>query len=163
MNLVGIILAATDHFPYAKRHSAAITLGNILATCAVRNEFFLRCVFWILVKLFQKVSQSSLLSFFSTKYVLKWTPLWWRVTLTAFLQHLGGIHSGCAVAGFAWIVYTVYLLFQNHVALHVRNVTLAWGVITSVVLFVVAFAAMPWIRERHHKYATHCFLHTERC
>lgn len=83
---------------------------------------------------------------------MQWTPLWWRIWLTAFLQHLGGIHSGCAVSGFAWLVYSVTMLFQHHEALHVRNVTLAWGVITCVVLFVVALAAMPWIRERHHKY-----------
>ena len=53
--MVGIVVAACHHFPYAERHVAAAALGNILAAVACRNEFFLRYLFWVVVKLFQKV------------------------------------------------------------------------------------------------------------
>lgn len=55
LNMVGIVVACTRHFPYADKHYAALALGNILAAVACRNEFFLRYLFWVVVKLFQKV------------------------------------------------------------------------------------------------------------
>ena len=53
--MVGILLACIHHFPYAEHHGAAIALGNVIAAVACRNELFLRGVFWLVVKLFQKV------------------------------------------------------------------------------------------------------------
>ena len=47
--------------PYAEKHGAAIALGNIVAAVACRNEMFLRAVFWVVVKLFQKVRQAFLI------------------------------------------------------------------------------------------------------
>jgi len=135
LNLVGILLASTDHFPYGKRHGPAITLGNIVACCAVRNEAFLRVVFYVLVKIFQK-----------------WTPLGVRIWLTAFLQHLGGIHSGCAVSAFAWLIYTTVMIFQHHKQTGASESSMAWAVITCVILGATWIAAMPWIRERHHNW-----------
>ena len=58
LNAVGILLACLHKFPYAEKHGAAIALGNIVAAVACRNELFLRCLFWIIVKLFQKVCQT---------------------------------------------------------------------------------------------------------
>lgn len=55
LNMVGIVLACLHKFPYAEQHGAAMALGNIVAAVACRNELFLRCVFWIVVKVFQKV------------------------------------------------------------------------------------------------------------
>ena len=59
LNMVGITAACTHHFPYADTHFAALALGNILAAVACRNEFFLRYLFWVVVKLFQKVREIS--------------------------------------------------------------------------------------------------------
>jgi hypothetical protein len=87
LNLVGIVVAAAGHFPYARERAAAIALGNVLACVAIRSELFLRGVFILLVALFQK-----------------WTPLSFRIGLTAFLQHLGGIHTGAATSSLAWLI-----------------------------------------------------------
>lgn len=55
LNMVGIVVACTHHFPYAEHHGAALALGNIMSAVACRNEFFLRYLFWVVVKVFQKV------------------------------------------------------------------------------------------------------------
>ena len=59
LNMAGILVACLHHFPYAEKHTAALALGNILAAVACRNELFLRYLFWLVVKLFQKVSRDS--------------------------------------------------------------------------------------------------------
>lgn len=56
LNIIGIIVAACGKFPYAEMHGPALALGNITASVACRNEFFLRYfVYWPLVHAFQKV------------------------------------------------------------------------------------------------------------
>ena len=55
LNAVGILLAALGRLPYAQNRTAAISLGNVLAAVVFRNELLLRGLFWVLVKLFQKV------------------------------------------------------------------------------------------------------------
>ena len=74
-----------------------------------------------------------------------------RIFLTAFLQHIGGIHSGCATSSIAWFIFVLVRSFQNHVAQHIPKVLLAWGVVTVVITAVVLIAAAPWVREYHHK------------
>jgi len=59
LNTVGILLAALGRFPYAQDCAAAISLGNVLAAVAFRNELLLRGLFWVLVTLFQKVWSPS--------------------------------------------------------------------------------------------------------
>ena len=59
--MVGILVACLHHFPYAEKHTAALALGNVLAAVACRNELFLRYLFWLLVKLFQKVRRTSVI------------------------------------------------------------------------------------------------------
>ncbi|PSR84041.1 hypothetical protein PHLCEN_2v5543, partial [Hermanssonia centrifuga] len=54
LNMVGIFLACIHHFPYAEHHGAALALGNIVSAVACRNELFLRYLFWVIVKVFQK-------------------------------------------------------------------------------------------------------------
>ncbi len=79
------------------------------------------------------------------------TPLWIRIFWTGFLQHIGGIHSGCAASGIAWFIFTVVRAFQHHVEKHTPKVVLAWGIIGIVVTVVTMIAAAPWIRANHHK------------
>jgi len=31
--------------------------------------------------------------------VLQWAPVWLKLAITSVLQHVGGIHSGCALSG----------------------------------------------------------------
>ncbi|PSR79921.1 hypothetical protein PHLCEN_2v6822 [Hermanssonia centrifuga] len=133
INMIGILLACLHKFPYAEHHGAAIALGNLVAAVASRNEFFLRYLFWVVVKIFQK-----------------WSPLWLRISITAFLQHIGGIHSGCATSGIAWFIFIVVRAFQNHAIQNTPKVILAWGIIATVITVVAAIAAAPWIRHNHH-------------
>lgn len=154
--MVGLLLACIHHFPYAEHHGAAIALGNVIGAVACRNELFLRGVFWLVVKLFQKVSSypDSPLSpmLHHTDIWLQWTPLWFRIFWTAFLQHIGGIHSGCATSSIAWFIYVVVRNFQTRTADHIPIVVLVWGIITVIVSLIVLIAAAPWIRHYHHKY-----------
>ncbi|KAF7792663.1 hypothetical protein EIP86_003760 [Pleurotus ostreatoroseus] len=135
LNMVGILVACLHKFPYAEKHAPALALGNFVASVACRNEFFLRYLFWAVVKIFQK-----------------WTPLWMRIFWTGFLQHIGGIHSGCAASGIAWFIFTVVRAFQHHIEKHTPKVVLAWGIIGIVVTVVTMIAAAPWIRAHHHNF-----------
>ena len=55
--MIAIVVACTHRWGYAENHAAALALGNLTASVACRNEFFLRYfVYWPLVHLFQKVS-----------------------------------------------------------------------------------------------------------
>lgn len=58
LNMVGILVACLHKFPYAEKHGPALALGNFVASVACRNEFFLRNLFWVVVKIFQKVGIS---------------------------------------------------------------------------------------------------------
>lgn len=47
LNLVGIIMAAANRFPYAENHLGALVLGNLLMAILMRNELFLRILYII--------------------------------------------------------------------------------------------------------------------
>jgi hypothetical protein len=49
INLVGIIMAAAGHFPYAENHLGALVLGNLLFAILMRNELFLRILYTIAI------------------------------------------------------------------------------------------------------------------
>lgn len=80
----------------------------------------------------------------------QWTPLWFRLGCTSALQHLGGIHSGCATSGFAWLIFRVTLIFIDHKDNH--DAVLIMGVITNLAVAVSILSAFPWVRNTHHKY-----------
>ncbi|KAG1800852.1 uncharacterized protein HD556DRAFT_1438848 [Suillus plorans] len=68
--------------------------------------------------------------------------------LNVAVLNLGGIHSGCAISGMAWIVLmVVHQLKAKHMF---NDSILAFGVITSVMLFITICAGLPWIRNTHH-------------
>jgi len=71
-----------------------------------------------------------------------------RLACTSVLQHLGGIHSGCATSGFIWLIINVIDDFRNRKVNHAPVITV--GVITSVLIAVAMTAAFPWVREAHH-------------
>ena len=60
LNMIGLLIACLNKFPYADKHGAALALGNFTASVACRNEFFLRYfLFYPVVFVFQKVGSSS--------------------------------------------------------------------------------------------------------
>ncbi len=89
-------------------------------------------------------------------HVLKsqWTPLWFRLGCTSTLQHLGGVHSGCATSACAWIIFRLVLLFNNRK--DNPDPMLFAGVVTSIFVAVCIVSALPWVRNTHHKYVAGC-------
>ena len=57
LNLTGIVLAATGHWPYARNFTGQIVLGNLLFAILMRNELFGRFLYLVLNTLFAKVCQ----------------------------------------------------------------------------------------------------------
>lgn len=71
------------------------------------------------------------------------------MNLTMKSQHLGGIHSGCAVSGICWLILKVVNNFRHHSV----NPTaiLVVGPLTNVAIIISALSAYPWVRNTHHK------------
>ncbi|EJF57564.1 hypothetical protein BD309DRAFT_969522 [Dichomitus squalens] len=131
LNGVGLFLAALNIWTYPRRYTGAFVLGNLLFAILMRNELFGRLSY-----------------LFVNKAFAKWTPLWWRLGCTSVLQHLGGIHSGCASSGFAWLIFRVTLIFIDHKDNH--DAVLIMGVITNLAVSISILSAFPWVRNTHH-------------
>jgi hypothetical protein len=61
-NGVCIVLAALGRFPYAENNNGAFILGNLLMAVMMRNELFLRGVFWVVNTCLAKVRGEGLSS-----------------------------------------------------------------------------------------------------
>ncbi|GLJ37910.1 hypothetical protein SUGI_0771260 [Cryptomeria japonica] len=72
-NLTALLLAATGNFSYAKKEAALFSVGNIVALVLCRNEAFMRCVFWLAVKVLGR----------------SWVPVPLKTAITSFLQSVG--------------------------------------------------------------------------
>ncbi|KAF9642277.1 hypothetical protein BDM02DRAFT_3068807, partial [Thelephora ganbajun] len=131
MNGIGLVLAIFDVWRYPRRYTGALVLGNLLVAILMRNELFCRLLYLIVNTCFAK-----------------WPPLWFRLGCTSVLQHLGGIHSGCATSGFAWLIFKVILIFIDHSANH--DAVLVMGVLTNLAVAVSILSALPWVRNTHH-------------
>ncbi|KAJ6512823.1 hypothetical protein C8R45DRAFT_1087939 [Mycena sanguinolenta] len=146
LNLVGLVLAGTGKWQYPRQYTGAFVLGNLQCAILMRNEFFGRCLYLIVNILFAK------------------SPLWFRLSCTSALQvfalsgflvspvimfqHLGGIHSGCATSGAAWLVFCIVLIASDYQ--HFPASILSAGVVTCVAIFISIASAFPWVREAHH-------------
>jgi len=130
-NMIGLALAASGHFPYGVKYSGAIVVANFNTAILMRNEVFGRLLYWLVNTLFAK-----------------WPPLWFRLGCTSVLQHLGGIHSGCALSGVIWLLFRVVNYFRNLDVTH--DSILIMGVVTNVAVMVSALSAFPWVRNTHH-------------
>ena len=132
LNTVGLVLAATGHFPYAREHAAVFAMGNILGLTLCRSEAVLRVMFWLAVTLFGR----------------PWVPVVVKTGVTAILQSLGGVHSGCGVSSLAWLVYALVQALQH------RDVTPGEVVgVAAAILGLLALscmAAFPLVRHLHH-------------
>ncbi|TVY80783.1 Adenylate-forming reductase [Lachnellula suecica] len=131
LNLAGIIMASLSRFPYAEKHLGALVLGNLLTAILMRNELFLRCLYTIAI------------------YGLRsWAPVSIKLAATSVLQHVGGVHSGCAISGAAWLVFKVVDIIRH------RNIqpsaVIATGIVTNLMIIISVLSAYPWVRNYHH-------------
>ncbi|KAE9408731.1 hypothetical protein BT96DRAFT_913857 [Gymnopus androsaceus JB14] len=117
LNVIGLVLAAANVWHYPRNYTSAFILGNLETALLVRNELFGRFLYLSVNTLFAK-----------------WTPLRFRLACTSILQHLGGIHSGCAVSGFMWLVFQVVINFINRSDTH--SAILAIGLATNIAVAV---------------------------
>jgi hypothetical protein len=158
LNILGLDFAIMGAWNYARRYMAALVLGHLLTAILVRNELFGRFLYLLVNKLFAKVREelgTKLLELYPSQIlIIQWTPLWFRLGCTSALQHLGGVHSGCAISGFAWLIYHVVVMFKNHQS--IPSVILFFGTLTSLALAICIGSAFPWVRNTHHKYARGC-------
>lgn len=133
VNLLGLVVAATGHFPYAKEKTALFSMGNILASVLCRSEAFLRCVFWLAVNLLGSRS---------------WVPLAVKCAATSFLQALGGIHSSCGISSIMWLIYSLVQTLSHRKSSSDEIIGVASAIL--VLLLVSSFAAFPLVRLLHH-------------
>lgn len=102
LNLVGIICAATNHFPYAENHLGALVLGNLLCAILMRNELWMRFLYMVAIYGLSVCIHPCLPSQTPiTDPSEQWTPIPVKLAVVSILQHVGGIHSGCALSGAA--------------------------------------------------------------
>ncbi|OBT66836.1 hypothetical protein VE03_04059 [Pseudogymnoascus sp. 23342-1-I1] len=131
LNLAGIIMTALGRFPYAEKHLGAMVLGNLLCAVLMRNELFLRFLYVIAI------------------YGLRsWAPVRIKLAVTSILQHVGGIHSGCALSGAGWLVFKIVDIIRHRSVQH--TAVIVTGIITNVLVFVSVMSAFPWVRNYHH-------------
>ncbi|KAG2015605.1 nonribosomal peptide synthetase 12 [Coprinopsis cinerea AmutBmut pab1-1] len=130
-NLVSLFLAIAGVWDYPRRYTGAMVLGNLYVAILIRNEAFGRLLYLLVNTLFAK-----------------WPPLQFRLGCTSALQHLGGIHSGCATSGCIWLLYRVVTILINHRINH--SSVLVMGVITNIIVMISIASAFPWVRNTHH-------------
>jgi hypothetical protein len=56
LNIIGISLAASGHFPYAEKYTGAMALGNLNFAILMRNELFGRLLYLFVNTCFAKVA-----------------------------------------------------------------------------------------------------------
>lgn len=132
VNIIGIGFTLAHKWDTGREWSATFALSLITAGLLARNEMFLRCLYVTLLFLFKR-----------------WPPFWFRNAITAFLLHVGGVHSGMSVAGTLWLITAMIEFFRQgpHV---IHHAVLVFAVFASVVLIVVCLSATPWIRDNYH-------------
>ncbi|KAF2794075.1 hypothetical protein K505DRAFT_242991 [Melanomma pulvis-pyrius CBS 109.77] len=131
LNLTGIIMAALGRFPYAENHLGALVLGNLLCAILMRNELWMRFLYIIAI------------------YGLRsWAPVRVKLAATSVLQHVGGIHSGCALSGASWLVFKIVDIIRYRAVQH--RAVIVSGIITNVFIIISVLSAFPWVRNTYH-------------
>lgn len=133
LNILGLVAAATGYFPYAKEKTAVVSIGNILLSVLCRSEAFLRCIFWVTVKVLGRWS---------------WVPLPVKMAATSFLQCVGGIHSGCGVSSKMWLIYSLAQTLSHRENSSDEIIAVASAILG--LLFISSLAACPVVRHSHH-------------
>ncbi|EPS71266.1 hypothetical protein M569_03492, partial [Genlisea aurea] len=132
VNVTILVLAATGVFPYARDNAVLFSIANLFVLCLCRSEAFFRVVYWIVVQL------------------LGWpiVPVWIKLGITAFLQSVGGIHSGCGISSIAWLIYGLVLTLKHRGDTSDAIIGVASTILGLLVL--CALAAFPLVRHLHH-------------
>ncbi|KAG8217453.1 hypothetical protein J3R82DRAFT_5598 [Butyriboletus roseoflavus] len=131
LNFTALGFAIAGLWPYALQYPGALVVGNLNFAVLMRNEIFGR-----------------LLYLFVNTCFAKWTPLYFRLGCTSTLQHLGGIHSSCAISGIAWLI--LMIVNQYKVKYDYNDSLLAFGVVLIITLIITLIAGLPWVRNTHH-------------
>ncbi|KAL1165663.1 hypothetical protein V6Z11_A06G143600, partial [Gossypium hirsutum] len=132
LNIIGLVLAATGHFPYVRNRAALFSIANILALTLCRSEAFLQVVFWLAVKVLGK----------------SWVPLPIKTATTSLLQSLGGIHSRCGVSSVAWLIYALILTLKDRENTSPEIIGVASTILS--LLCLTCLAAFPLVYHLHH-------------
>ena len=77
--------------------------------------------------------------------VIQWAPVWLKLAATSILQHVGGIHSGCALSGAGWLVYKIVDIIKYRAVQH--DAVIATGIITNAFVIISVLSAFPWVRK----------------
>ncbi|XP_052488008.1 adenylate-forming reductase 03009 [Gossypium raimondii] len=123
LNIIGLVLAAAGHFPYARNRAALFSIANILSLTLCRSEAFLRVVFWLAVKVLGK----------------SWVPLPIKTATTSLLQSLGGIHSSCGISSVAWLIYALILTLKDR-----ENTSPEIIGVSSTILSLLCLTCLVW-------------------
>ncbi|CAA2967742.1 uncharacterized protein LOC111376191 [Olea europaea subsp. europaea] len=132
LNITGLVLAATGHFPYARNRAALFSIANIFALVLCRSEAFLRIVFWAAVSILGR----------------SWVPLRLKTMVTSLLQSLGGIHSSCGISSIAWLAYALVLTLKDRENTSAAIIGVASAILA--LLCLTSLAAFPLVRHLHH-------------
>ena len=144
INITGILCAVIRKQGHPRE---CYILGNLLAAILMRSELSGRVLHLIVNTCFAKVVLK--IPLISPDECFQWSPLWFRLTCTSILQHRGGIHSGCGVSAFLWLVFRMFMIVMDHVDYHTS--ILVMGLITTVIVGTSMASAVPWVRDTHHK------------
>lgn len=110
-----------------------MVLINLSLAILIRQQYVINGLFWLV-----------------TRIPLSW-PLWIRRN-AAKVYHVGGLHSGGAVAATAWFVLMVGTQTWRH--LHqpgsVSRLSLLISAALLGLLLLMVIMALPWIRSRFH-------------
>jgi hypothetical protein len=86
LNMIGLGLAASGHWPYARKYAGAMAVANFNFAILMRNEIFGRLLYLFVNTLFAKVCPFSSTLLTETDTDSQWTPLKWRLGCTSVLQ-----------------------------------------------------------------------------
>ncbi|KMZ69883.1 Integral membrane protein TmpA [Zostera marina] len=128
VNITALTLAVFGRFSYARRNATVIAVGNILGLVLCRSEVFLRCVYWLAVRVLGR----------------NWVPMILKTTTTSLLQSIGGIHSGCGLSSIAWQTYALVQTERTPIDIP----TVGWTILCLLTLS--SLSANPIIRHLYH-------------
>jgi hypothetical protein len=133
----GIVYRKVKYAEYPLPSIADATAANLCAAVLIRSEPVINLLFIV----------------FSS--VPTWVPLRIR-RICAQVYHIGGIHSGCAVAAVIWfIIFTVGASIELSKPAPIRALSLGpiiMSYVIMVLLLTMAFLSYPTIRAKHHNF-----------
>ncbi|KAI8451272.1 hypothetical protein BY996DRAFT_4586205 [Phakopsora pachyrhizi] len=131
-NLVGCFLEVIGLWRWAKDNLTLLVVWNVLNAILIRNEWFLRFLYWCSVKVFRPAI----------------FPVWFRARVVGILYHIGGLHSGSGLSAFLWLLVSSCRHFsqiQRYHPIVLISLTTCLGCI-----LLTCISAFPVFRGPHH-------------